>query len=70
MLATNTDQFQPVMSRRRIAEELGISNSRVRQLESRAIQKLRFAFRQRGLSLDDFIYVLTIDRANQRGIHV
>lgn len=52
-----------VMSRQEVAEALHISPARVFQIENRALQKLRYALHQRGLTLDDLIVERSLERS-------
>lgn len=61
----DVDHWQPIMTRREVSEHLGLSLSRVFQIERRAMMKLRNICRQRGLVVDDFFDAVPVDRCNQ-----
>lgn len=54
------------MTIEQVAEAMGLSKARVRQIEVQALQKLRRMLRQRGLDLSDFIDPLPVDSHDQK----
>lgn len=56
----DVETWQPIMTRREVADRLGLSIYRVFQIERRAMMKLRNICRQRGLTVDDFFDVVPI----------
>ena len=56
------------MTIEQVAEAMGLSKARVRQIEVQALQKLRRMLRQRGLDLSDFIDVLPVRRHDHKDL--
>ena len=56
------------MTIEQVAEAMGLSKARVRQIEVQALQKLRRLLRQRGLDVSDFIDVLPVRRHDHKDL--
>lgn len=56
------------MTIEQVAEAMGLSKARVRQIEVQALQKIRLMLRQRGLDLSDFIDVLPVRRHDHKDL--
>ena len=48
--------MEPAMTLDQVAAELGVSRERVRQIENKALKKLRAALDERGITADDVHY--------------
>jgi len=54
---TNQTRDQRVMTQQEIADQLGISRSRVNQCEKSALEKIRVFLEKRGIKASDFLEV-------------